>query len=72
VLATLEDPQEAAEADDGVDGGDGRGCKFCGGLGHRAATCPKLESQRMKAVLSASGGGAGGRVSGDAGGGGDW
>ncbi|KAJ1628415.1 hypothetical protein T492DRAFT_875162 [Pavlovales sp. CCMP2436] len=26
--------------------------KFCGGLGHRAATCPKLESQRMKATKS--------------------
>jgi hypothetical protein len=50
----------------------GRGHFGRGGLGHRAATCPKLESQRMKAVLSAAGGGAGGRVGGDAGGGGDW
>mmetsp|Transcript_21488 Transcript_21488/g.72320 ORF Transcript_21488/g.72320 Transcript_21488/m.72320 type:complete len:589 (-) Transcript_21488:47-1813(-) len=67
VLATLDDPEEAAQ-DDGLDAGDSKGCKFCGGLGHRAATCPKLEAQRMKAVLSASGGGAG-RIGGD---GGDW
>ena len=30
--------------------GDDRGCKFCGGLGHRITDCPKLESaQRVKA-----------------------
>ena len=30
--------------------GDERGCKFCGGLGHRITDCPKLESaQRVKA-----------------------
>ena len=70
VLATLDDPAEA-EADESIDAGDGRGCKFCGGLGHRAATCPKLESQRMKAVLSASGGSTGREKIGG-GGGGDW
>jgi len=45
VLATLEDPMAA--------GGGGedelsKGCAFCGGLGHRVATCPKLEAHRMK------------------------
>lgn len=70
VLATLDDPEEAGE-DETIEAGDGRGCKFCGGLGHRAATCPKLESQRMKAVLSASGGSTGRETIGG-GGGGDW
>merc|ERR1719440_2022430 len=43
VLATLEDPN-----DDGGTDGDVKGCAFCGGLGHRVATCPKLEAHRMK------------------------
>lgn len=52
VLATLEDPNDA--------GGGGedelsKGCAFCGGLGHRVATCPKLEAHRMKQMR---GGGA--------------
>jgi ATP-dependent RNA helicase DDX41 len=25
-------------------------CSFCGGLGHRAITCAKLEAQRLKAT----------------------
>ena len=48
VLATLEDPNDA--------GGGGaydqtKGCAFCGGLGHRVATCPKLEAHRMKQIM---------------------
>ena len=27
------------------------GCAFCGGLGHRVATCPKLEAHRMKQIM---------------------
>ena len=47
VLATLEDPNDA-----GGGGGDGdKGCAFCGGLGHRVATCPKLEAHRMKQIM---------------------
>jgi ATP-dependent RNA helicase DDX41 len=50
VLATLEDPNEIATQgdDDGV-----KGCAFCGGLGHRVATCPKLEAHRMKQITGA-------------------
>ena len=28
-----------------------KGCAFCGGLGHRVATCPKLEQHRMKQIM---------------------
>ena len=28
--------------------GDERGCKFCGGLGHRITDCPKLESAQAR------------------------
>eukprot|EP00967_Tisochrysis_lutea_P107757 scaffold166484_cov33-Tisochrysis_lutea.AAC.2 len=47
VLATLEDPLAAD------DGGDEltKGCAFCGGLGHRVTTCPKLEAHRMKQLM---------------------
>ena len=41
VLATIVDPM-----DEELNGGDDyneKGCAFCGGLGHRVATCPKLE-----------------------------
>ena len=50
-----------------------KGCAFCGGLGHRVAQCPKLESQKAdkdragKEVMV-----AGSRYGGDAGYGGDW
>ena len=48
VLATLDDPNDA-----GGGGGDelSKGCAFCGGLGHRVATCPKLEAHRMKMIM---------------------
>eukprot|EP00899_Mesostigma_viride_P026890 jgi/Mesvir1/7386/Mv19187-RA.1 len=47
VLATLDDPMDAEE-EAGVDGS--KGCAYCGGLGHRIATCPKLEQQRVQAI----------------------
>ena len=31
-----------------------KGCAFCGGLGHRVATCPKLEQARMKQLMGGS------------------
>ena len=46
VLATLEDPNEAVSQALGDEAT--KGCAFCGGLGHRVATCPKLEAHRMK------------------------
>ena len=47
VLATLEDPNDAGGMGDSGD----KGCAFCGGLGHRVATCPKLEAHRMKQIM---------------------
>ncbi|CAI0390291.1 unnamed protein product [Linum tenue] len=49
VLAELSDPVElgvvgtAANAD---------GCAYCGGLGHRISSCPKLEQQRSQQLAS--------------------
>ena len=37
LLAALED-----------DGGDERGCSYCGGLGHRITACPRLEAMQNK------------------------
>jgi ATP-dependent RNA helicase DDX41 len=34
-----------------------RGCAYCSGLGHRITNCPKLESQRLKQLKGATGGG---------------
>jgi len=50
VLATLEDPNDAGGGGDDTD----KGCAFCGGLGHRVATCPKLEAHRMKQIAGGS------------------
>ena len=47
VLATLEDPND--QGGGALDGN--KGCAFCGGLGHRVATCPKLEAHRMKQIM---------------------
>ena len=69
VLATIEDPNDAA----GGGGADdaSKGCAFCGGLGHRVATCPKLEAHRMKQIMGTGGSadiaGAASRSSGGAG-----
>lgn len=30
------------------DGGDERGCSYCGGLGHRITACPRLEAMQNK------------------------
>ena len=40
VLMALEDPADL------VDDGSGKGCAYCGGLGHRIANCPKLAKER--------------------------
>ena len=62
VLATIEDPNDnTAEA---YDNEAERGCAFCGGLGHRVATCPKLEAHRMKMIM---GGGSRDELAGTAG-----
>jgi ATP-dependent RNA helicase DDX41 len=34
-----------------------QGCAYCGGLGHRVNTCPKLQSEKMKALVQGAGGG---------------
>ena len=50
MLATIVDPM-----DEEINGGDDyneKGCAFCGGLGHRVATCPKLEQARKKQTLT--------------------
>jgi ATP-dependent RNA helicase DDX41 len=47
---------DAAEAA-AKDVGGVRGCAYCGGLGHRVQTCPKLQSEKMKALVGAAGGG---------------
>lgn len=65
VLASLDDPMEAAEelaAASGV-----RGCAYCGGLGHRISECPKLEQQQSQAMAGSrkdylGGGGYGGEM----------
>jgi len=33
-----------------------KGCRFCGGLGHRVTNCPKAEEKRFKALRAAGGG----------------
>jgi ATP-dependent RNA helicase DDX41 len=48
---------DAAEAA-AKDVGGVRGCAYCGGLGHRVQTCPKLQSEKMKALVGAAGGGS--------------
>eukprot|EP00966_Prymnesium_polylepis_P065800 1526679-Prymnesium_polylepis.1 len=50
VLATLDDPLEQSTQEELA-----KGCQFCGGLGHRVATCPKLEAHRMKQIMGGSG-----------------
>ena len=52
VLATLEDPNAAAGGGGGGEDELGKGCAFCGGLGHRVTNCPKLEAHRMKQMAS--------------------
>ena len=59
VLATIVDPMDEEIGN----GYEGKGCAFCGGLGHRVATCPKLEQARMKQIM---GQGAGDDLAGNA------
>lgn len=37
-----------SEAEQFLDVGDGQGCSYCGGLGHRITECPKLEAVQNK------------------------
>jgi ATP-dependent RNA helicase DDX41 len=46
-LRTIHDPREEEEEID-----DGKGCSYCGGLGHRITTCPKLEKTRDRTLLA--------------------
>merc|ERR1719231_2166753 len=43
VLASLDDAEDEA-----LEGIMGKGCSFCGGLGHRISVCPKLAEQRRQ------------------------
>lgn len=40
------------------DVGGVRGCAYCGGLGHRVQTCPKLQTEKARAHATVGGGGA--------------
>ena len=58
VLLALEDPADLRLDDAEM----GKGCSYCGGLGHRITECPKLEHQRKqmagpKRDVMAAGGG---------------
>lgn len=46
-LLAIDDPVERMQAL--ADASGTRGCAYCGGLGHRIAQCPKLESQNREA-----------------------
>lgn len=71
VLEALEEEEDAA-----TDVGGIRGCAFCGGLGHRVNTCPKLEAEKMKALTGGGGAAGSDRFMADRGGtlayGGEW
>ncbi len=45
-------PEEARTADAAQNVGGVRGCAYCGGLSHRVQECPKLEAEKMKAIVS--------------------
>eukprot|EP01012_Entosiphon_sulcatum_P040260 TRINITY_DN5390_c0_g1_i2.p1 TRINITY_DN5390_c0_g1~~TRINITY_DN5390_c0_g1_i2.p1 ORF type:complete len:603 (-),score=148.04 TRINITY_DN5390_c0_g1_i2:59-1867(-) len=49
VLRTLHDPAEEKESADQF--ADGKGCSYCGGLGHRITNCPKMEKLQSKSLL---------------------
>lgn len=50
-MQAIEDPMEALlqSMDAEAGGDDGRGCKYCGGLGHRLQNCPKLRAETRQA-----------------------
>ncbi len=49
VLLALDDPEDLAPDIGIIEGSSGvRGCAFCGGLGHRIATCPKLDKDARR------------------------
>jgi len=48
VLAALHDPMEELQAL--ADASGTKGCAYCGGLGHRIADCPKLDTQNKEAA----------------------
>ena len=70
VLATLEDPNDAGGQGDEAE--LAKGCAFCGGLGHRVTTCPKLEAHRMKQMMGTGGGGELAGTAGNRSSGNDW
>lgn len=43
MLLSLPDPSLAL-----LDNAAGKGCIYCGGLGHRVTNCPKLQAQSLK------------------------
>ena len=48
VLAALHDPMDELQAL--ADASGTKGCAYCGGLGHRIADCPKLDTQNKEAA----------------------
>jgi ATP-dependent RNA helicase DDX41 len=54
----LEDPLEKLEEMANISGQ--KGCAYCGGLGHRIADCPKLETQSRQNAQKKDYFGAGG------------
>uniref|UniRef100_A0A7S1SY05 RNA helicase n=1 Tax=Tetraselmis chuii TaxID=63592 RepID=A0A7S1SY05_9CHLO len=58
VLMALEDPLEKLEEMANISGQ--KGCAYCGGLGHRIADCPKLETQSRQNAQKKDYFGAGG------------
>lgn len=45
-------PNDSRSADAAQNVGGVRGCAYCGGLSHRVRECPKLEAEKMKAIVN--------------------
>jgi ATP-dependent RNA helicase DDX41 len=52
VLALMDDPLEAMEAQAAANGT--KGCAFCGGLGHRITDCPKLAAYKAQQLSTST------------------
>lgn len=46
---------DGARGDEVDDGGGKKECVYCGGLGHRVQNCPRLEAEKMKAIVGGGG-----------------